>query len=60
MAKIKKCPWCGAEGVEAKESSKKNVYVTVIERRCPECNKVLAAYSKEQGNFLPNIRVFKD
>lgn len=60
MAKVKKCPWCGAEGVEAKASSKKNAYGTVIEKRCPNCKQVLAAYSKEQGDFLPNIRVFKD
>ncbi len=55
-----KCPWCG-ELISASEVSLKryqNDYGTIIERRCPKCSKVLAAYLEEEGDFLPQIRTF--
>ncbi|MFC2018216.1 hypothetical protein ACFLTQ_02815 [Chloroflexota bacterium] len=60
MAKERKCPWCEEVVVEPVVSRKKNSYITVIERKCPKCNNVMAAYSEDEGDFLPNIRVFKD
>lgn len=55
-----KCPWC--DGVipmaEVKVGRRKNDYATVIERRCPKCSSVLAAYLDEEGDFLPRIRTF--
>ena len=60
MAKERKCPWCGEVVTEPVINKKKNSNVTVVERKCAKCNNVLAAYSEEEGDFLPNIRVFKD
>ena len=55
-----KCPWCEevvpVGGV--KVAHKKNDYGTVLERRCARCNKVLAAYLEEEGDFLPRMRTF--
>ncbi len=55
-----KCPWC--DGVipmaEVKVGRRKNDYATVIERRCPKCSSVLAAYLDEEVDFLPRIRTF--
>ena len=55
-----KCPWC--DGVipiaELKVERRKNDYATVIERRCPKCSNVLAAYLDAEGVFLPRIRTF--
>ena len=55
-----KCPWC--EEVtpvsEVKVAHKKNEFGAVIERRCPGCNKVLAAYLEEEGDFLSRMRTF--
>jgi len=55
-----KCPWCGevilVSGVKVQRY--KNDYGTVIERRCAKCNKVLAAYLEEEGDFLSKIRTF--
>jgi hypothetical protein len=55
-----KCPWCAKEIsiYEVKAKRYKNEYGTVLERRCKKCNKVLAAYLDEEGNFLPAIRRF--
>lgn len=55
-----RCPWCGqtipADSVIVKHL--KNDYGTVIERRCSRCNKVLAAYLEEEGEFLARMRTF--
>jgi phage FluMu protein Com len=55
-----KCPWC--DGViplaDVKVRRYKNDYGNVVERRCPKCNKVLAAYLEEERDFLPGIRTF--
>jgi phage FluMu protein Com len=61
MAKERlRCGWCGDEIVaaEAKVSHFKNDYGTVIERECPRCNKLLAAYLEEEGEFLAEMRNF--
>lgn len=52
-----KCPWCGQMTVP-KVSHLKNDYGDIIERRCSECGKVLAAYLEQEGIFLPDIRRF--
>ena len=55
-----KCPWCG-EGIpvsEVKVSRYKNDFGTVLERRCPRCSRVLAAYLEEAGDFLSSMRTF--
>ena len=55
-----KCPWC--EEViptsELKVERSKNDYGTLADRRCTKCNKILAAYLEEEGDFLPRIRTF--
>jgi len=55
-----KCPWCGevipVSEVRAKKD--KNDYGTVVERRCAKCDKVLAAYLEEEGDFLSKMRTF--
>jgi len=55
-----KCPWCGeiTPVPEVKVIRHKNDYGTVMERRCPKCDEVLAAYLEEEGDFLPGIRTF--
>ncbi len=60
MAKELKCAWCGEVVVAPKVTHIKNDYGTVIERRCPKCNNVLAAYAEKEGDFLKSIRTFKD
>lgn len=60
MAKEKICAWCEEVVVEPVVNHKKNDYGNVVERRCPKCSNVMAAYSEEEGDFLPNIRVYKD
>ncbi|MFC1993856.1 hypothetical protein ACFLVI_01175 [Chloroflexota bacterium] len=55
-----KCAWCGEvipiSEIEVKHQ--KNDYGNVVERRCPKCNKVLAAYAEDQGDFLSSMRTF--
>jgi phage FluMu protein Com len=62
MAKKDKvtCAWCGGliAMPEVKVRRYNNGHGTVIERRCPKCDKVLAAYLEEEGDFLPKIRTF--
>jgi len=55
-----KCPWCGNRTPisEMKARCNKNDYGTVVERRCACCNRVLAAYLEEEGEFLSKIRTF--
>ena len=57
MSKEIKCPWCGeivtpdANVIQRKEAD-------VVERRCPQCGKVLAAYLEQDRDFMPKIRTF--
>jgi len=55
MDKPVKCAWCG-EVTVPKVSHSKNDYGGIIERRCSECGKVLAAYLEQEEDFLPDIR----
>ncbi len=57
MEKQMKCPWCG-EITVLKVRHYQNDYGHIIERRCSECSRVLAAYLEEEGDFLPDIRTF--
>ena len=57
MGKAVKCAWCGKVTIP-KVSHYKNDYGDIIQRRCSECGKVLAAYLEKEGNFLPRIRTF--
>jgi uncharacterized Zn finger protein len=58
MDKEIRCPWCG-EMAMPKVKHSQNDYGDITERRCPNCGKVLAAYLEQDGNFLPDIRVFR-
>ena len=51
------CPWCN-EKVEATSESLSKRNAEVIEWRCTNCGKVLAAYNKNEKGFMPKIRVF--
>ena len=55
-----KCPWCEEVLPTAtiKPKRVKNDFGTVLERRCTRCNRVLAAYLEEEGEFLPRMRTF--
>ncbi len=55
-----KCPWCSGSipADRVKPVSKKNDYGTIIERRCPDCYRVLAAYLQEEGGFFDKMRTF--
>ena len=55
-----RCPWCGevVPVAEVKVGRHKNDYGTVVERRCPKCSRVLAAYLDGEGDFLPKTRTF--
>ena len=54
------CGWCGEEiaASECKVRRFRNDYGTLMERRCPKCNKVLAASLEEGGDFLGDMRNF--
>jgi len=57
MEKEITCPWCNetsSPGVNHIKTDQGNV----IERRCSRCNKILAAYPEQEGDFLPRIRKF--
>ena len=57
MSKEIKCPWCGERVTpEAKVMQRK--VAEVVERRCPRCGKVLAAYLEQDRDFMPRIRTF--
>lgn len=61
MAREKlRCGWCAKEvaASECKVRRFNNDYGRVIERRCPRCNKVLAAYLESEGDFLIDMRNF--
>ena len=55
-----KCPWCSqvtaVTGFQV--NKKKNDFGTVIERRCPNCGNVVAAYCEEAGEFMTEMRNF--
>ena len=51
------CPWCNEPTVR-KEGHQKKIKSDVVEARCDKCGKILAAYKKGEGDFLPRIRVF--
>ena len=55
-----RCGWCGDEiaAAEAKVTRLRNDYGTVVERKCPRCDKLLAAYLEEEGEFLADMRNF--
>lgn len=55
-----KCPWCEKTipTANVKVKNIKNDYGTLVERRCPECDKILASYLEEEGDFLAKMRTF--
>lgn len=55
--KEKKCPWC-LKTVKAEIREFANDYGHIIERKCPNCRNILAAYLEEEGEFLAKIRSF--
>jgi len=62
LSKEIECPWCGKKVIpEAKVSQRK--IVDVVERSCPLCGKLIAAYHGDEA-FLDTIRqrvlTFKD
>jgi len=59
MKKEVTCPWC-EKTTREKVNKFKNDYGTVIERRCAECDKILASYLEGEGDFMPKIRVFEN
>ena len=59
MEKEVKCPWCG-QMVITKVSLLAKEYGDVTERKCPKCERILAAYLEKAGNFLPEIRTFQE
>jgi len=54
-----KCPWCNAT-VTPQVNQKRTSGGDIVERQCPECGQVLAAYLASEGNFFPEIRVFEN
>ena len=55
-----KCPWCGESVAVSivKATNSQSEHEQIVERRCPKCDKVLAAYLKKEGEFFPRIRTF--
>jgi len=53
------CPWCNKKTIP-KMSLVKKQNGSVRERRCAECDNVLAAYLEEEGDFMGNIRKFQN
>ena len=56
-AKERTCPWCD-EIVETEVKHRKNAYGDIVERSCPKCGKVLAAYLEQEGDFLMKMRSY--
>ncbi len=55
-----KCTWC-QKAIAAPEVKIRKHSVeqgTVIERRCPHCGRVLAAYLEGEKSFFSRIRTF--
>lgn len=57
MEKEVKCPWCEKKAVPKVVILKKEKG-NVRERRCSRCNKILAAYPVEEGDFMNSVRKF--
>lgn len=53
----RKCPWC-SEMTAPKIRVLKKDWGDVIETRCANCGKVLAAYLVSEGDFMSRIRAF--
>jgi hypothetical protein len=55
-----KCPWCGKDlgADEVKQRIYENNFGKVNERRCPECNGILAAYSVTEKLITDRVRTF--
>ena len=55
-----KCTWCLRQVVasQIKTNYHQGEYGAVVERRCPHCGKVLAAYLDEEKGFFSRIRTF--
>ena len=53
------CPWCEEKTKPVEKiSDKENGQVR--EKRCEKCNKILAAYLVDEGDFLSRIRKFEN
>ena len=57
MSKEIRCPWCG-EMVRAEAKVIQRKVDDVVERKCPQCGKILAAYLEQDKDFMPKIRTF--
>ena len=55
--KERSCPWCG-ETMTPEVKRNKNADGDVVERSCSKCDKVLAAYLEEAGDFLMKMRSY--
>ena len=53
-----KCPWCGVL-VKPTISINTKECGNVKERKCPECNAVIAAYLEEPQIILEKVRLFQ-
>lgn len=55
-----KCTWCqkAIAATEVQVRRHRGEHGTVIERRCPHCGRVLAAYLEEEKDFFSRIRTF--
>lgn len=58
MEKQVKCPWCGSLVTPVACVSTRQ-YGDVKERKCPECNQVIAAYLDEPRVVLEKVRPFQ-
>ena len=58
MEKEVQCPWC-ANTVVPQVRVFRNDHGDIKERRCPECNKILAAYLDEKRPVLKKVRTFE-
>ena len=53
------CPWC-EESTVAKVAIVEKDHGNIRERRCAQCNKVLAAYLVDEGDFIKSVRKFEN
>ena len=62
MSKEMQCPWCSETVTPEAKVAQRNL-VEVVERNCPRCGKVIAAYRADE-EFLDIIHqrvlIFKD
>jgi phage FluMu protein Com len=59
MKKEIECPWC-SKLVSPRLYVLKGKYGDIKERKCPECNGILAAYLDEKGTVLEKVRTFQN